>query len=90
MLNCEKASQLASKAMDEKLPFGQSLVLKLHLLICRGCSNFTQQLNFLQEASRHSRERIEFQLTGEAKQRIASALKVAGLESNRLVVRWYF
>ena len=75
MLNCEKASQLASKEMDEKLPLRQSLALKLHLLLCRGCSNFTRQLNFLREAARYSKKTIELQLTDEAKQRIIQALK---------------
>jgi len=75
MLNCEKASQLASRAMDEELSFRQNMALKLHLLLCRGCSNFTRQLNFLREASRHSGKRIEFKLADEAKRRIAKVLK---------------
>jgi len=75
MLNCEKASQLASRAMDEKLSFRQNMALKLHLLLCRGCSNFTQQLNFLREAAHHSGKRIEFKLADEAKRRISKVLK---------------
>jgi hypothetical protein len=75
MLNCEKASQLASRAMDEKLSFRLNMALKLHLLLCRSCSNFTQQLNFLREAVRHSGKRIEFKLADEAKRRIAKVLK---------------
>ena len=75
MLNCEKASQLASRAMDEKLPFRKNLALKLHLLLCRNCSNFTLQLNFLREASRYSEKRIEFQLAEKAKRRISKVLK---------------
>jgi Mn-dependent DtxR family transcriptional regulator len=75
MLNCEKASQLASRAMDEKLSFRQNMALKLHLLLCRSCSNFTQQLNFLREAARHSGKRIEFKLADEARRRIAKVLK---------------
>lgn len=75
MLNCEKASQLASRAMDEKLSFRQNMALKLHLLLCRSCSNFTQQLNFLREVSRHSGKKIGFKLADEAKRRIAKVLK---------------
>ena len=75
MLNCEKASQLASRAMDEKLSFRQNMALKLHLFLCRSCSNFTQQLNFLREVSRHSGKRIRFKLADEAKRRIAKVLK---------------
>jgi Putative zinc-finger len=75
MLNCEKASQLASRAMDEELSFRQNMALKLHLLLCRSCSNFTQQLNFLREASRHSGKRIGFKLADEARRRISKVLK---------------
>ena len=75
MLNCKQASQLASRAMDEKLSFWERAALKVHLFLCRNCTNFTQQLNFLREASRRSRFNRNFQLTAKAKQRIASAMK---------------
>lgn len=75
MLNCETASQLASRAMDEKLSFRQNMALNLHLLLCRSCSNFTQQLNFLRQVSRHSGKLIEFKLADEAKRRISKVLK---------------
>lgn len=75
MLNCKQASQLASRAMDEKLPFGKNLMLKMHLFLCRSCTNFTRQLLFLRKASLHFRNKHDFQLTEEAKQRIYNALK---------------
>ena len=75
MLNCKHASQLASQAMDEKLPFWKSSMLRMHLFLCRSCTNFTQQLVFLREASRRFRNNLDFQLTDEARQRIANALK---------------
>jgi predicted unusual protein kinase regulating ubiquinone biosynthesis (AarF/ABC1/UbiB family) len=74
MLNCKQASQLASRAMDEKLSFRESAALKVHLFLCRNCTNFTQQLNFLREASRRSRFNRNFKLTEKAKLRIASTL----------------
>ncbi|MBL0011421.1 MAG: zf-HC2 domain-containing protein [Nitrosomonas sp.] len=75
MLNCKQASQLASRSMDEKLPLWKNMVLKIHLILCRSCTNFTRQLVFLREASRYSRTNLDFQLTEEARQRIANALK---------------
>ncbi|MCB1937396.1 MAG: hypothetical protein KDF59_15820 [Nitrosomonas sp.] len=74
MLNCRQASQLASRAMDEKLPFWKSLSLKIHLLLCRSCDNFSKQLDFLRKVSRRSRVNPDFQLTDEAKRRIAATL----------------
>ncbi len=75
MLNCKQASQLASRAMDEKLPFWKNIALKMHLILCRSCTNFTRQLQFLRKASRRSRTNLDFQLTDEARQRIANTLK---------------
>lgn len=75
MLNCKQASQLASRAMDGKLPLWKNIALKMHLILCRSCTNFTRQLHFLRKASRRSRTNLDFQLTDEARQRIANALK---------------
>ena len=74
MLNCKKASQLASRAMDEKLPFWKNIVLKVHLLLCSNCKNFSRQLEFLREVSRRFTIIKEFELSPEAKQRISSKL----------------
>ena len=75
MLDCKQASQLASRSMDEKLPLWKNIMLMMHLLLCRSCNNFTRQLDFLRKASRRSRTNLDFQLTDEARQRIANALK---------------
>lgn len=75
MLNCKKASELNSRAMDEKLSFRENLALKIHLMLCRSCKNFTQQLAFLREASRHAQSGHNFNLSEEAKERIAKAIK---------------
>ncbi|MCB1936386.1 MAG: zf-HC2 domain-containing protein [Nitrosomonas sp. PRO4] len=74
MLNCKQASQLASRLMDEELPFWEKFSLKMHLFLCRSCSNFSRQLDFLRKVSRHDENMPDFQLTDEAKQRIANAL----------------
>ncbi len=74
MLNCKQASQLASRAMDEKLSIWKRLSLKIHLLICSNCKIFTDQLKFLREASRRFTTGHELKLSLEAKQRIAKKL----------------
>lgn len=75
MLNCKQASQLASRSMDEKLPLWKNMALQMHLILCRSCTNFTRQLYFLRKASRRYKTNLDFQLTEEARQRIANALK---------------
>ncbi len=75
MLSCKKASELNSRAMDEKLSFLENMALKIHLLLCRSCKNFTQQLTFLRDAVHHSQAKRNFHLSDEAKLRITRALK---------------
>lgn len=47
MLNCKHATHLMSEAQDRKLPLGERLPLRLHLLMCGGCRNYGKQLDFL-------------------------------------------
>jgi hypothetical protein len=75
MLNCKQASLLASRAMDERLPFREIMALRLHLWLCRNCTRFTKQLNFLRNTASHSKSYLDFRLTDEARQRIAQVLE---------------
>jgi len=75
MLNCKQASLLASRAQDEELQFLERMTLKLHLLLCRSCAHFTQQLSILREASQHARTHHHLHLTTEAKQQILQTLR---------------
>lgn len=52
MLNCKQASELLSQALDRKMTLRESISLRLHLLICHGCSNFSKQMTVMREACR--------------------------------------
>lgn len=52
MMNCQQATELMSQAQDRPLSLGERLGLRLHLLICTGCSNFRRQLEVLRQACR--------------------------------------
>ncbi len=75
MLNCKEASLLASRAQDEELKFWNNIKLRLHLLLCRNCAYFTQQLNFIRKASHHARTHNHLHLSTEAKQQILQTLR---------------
>lgn len=78
MLNCKQASELMSQAMDTKLPLGKKMSLKMHVLMCCGCSNFMNQISFLRKAARHfgtCNHCESMRLSDEAKKRIQEALK---------------
>lgn len=49
-LKCREAAKLASQRMDRRLSFGERVSLRVHLAICDGCTNFTNQIAFLRRA----------------------------------------
>jgi hypothetical protein len=57
ILSCKEATQLASQGLDRRLGFGQRAALRLHLVICEGCRNFTRQMAFLRKAMQRLAER---------------------------------
>jgi hypothetical protein len=50
MLSCKEVTRLVSQGLDRRLGFTERLRLRVHLLICDGCSNFTRQMAFLRRA----------------------------------------
>jgi len=56
MLMCKQVSHLVSEGMDRPLSFRERAGLTTHLLMCRGCRNFTAQMKLLREALRRQTE----------------------------------
>jgi len=52
MLNCRQASRLISEAQERPLSLAEKISLKLHVLMCAGCKNFSLQVPFLSKAMR--------------------------------------
>jgi predicted anti-sigma-YlaC factor YlaD len=50
MLSCKEASRLLSQGLDRQLGFGERVMLRVHLTICDGCTNFKDQVAFLRKA----------------------------------------
>ncbi|HEY9146712.1 MAG TPA: zf-HC2 domain-containing protein [Thiobacillus sp.] len=74
---CKETTVLASRAMDQRLPFSDRMALRLHLAICENCARFNRQL---QEMRRLFREEAAADdhaagLTAEARKRIATKLQ---------------
>ena len=59
MLTCKEVTQLLSQSQDRKLGLGERISLEMHLAMCRGCTNFKAQINFLREACRRYAGRDE-------------------------------
>ena len=49
-LSCREASRLLSASRDRKLGVGERVSLRLHLGLCKACTRFSRQLDFLSEA----------------------------------------
>ena len=52
MLNCKQASELLSQALDRNISLREKILLRLHLLICHGCSNFSKQMAVMRNMCR--------------------------------------
>lgn len=57
MLRCKQASELMSQSQDRTLTLKERMRLKLHLLICRGCSNCNKQMRFLHKTMQQFKDR---------------------------------
>lgn len=50
MLSCKETTHLLSEAQDRPLDLGERFALKMHLLMCKGCANYQQQMEFIRQA----------------------------------------
>ena len=74
---CKETSLLASRAMDERLPFADRLAMRMHLAICKNCARFNQQLQDMRRLFRTETTADDDAagLTPEARQRIATEMQ---------------
>jgi predicted anti-sigma-YlaC factor YlaD len=52
MLNCKSATRLVSEAQERPLSVRERMGLNIHLLMCSGCRNFSEQIPLLRQAMR--------------------------------------
>jgi len=82
MLTCKEVSKLVSLALDRRLPLNKRMAVRLHLLVCKMCSRYQQQLKFIHRAARdyYSRldsddDRLAVELGSEARKKITDTLR---------------
>lgn len=59
MLSCKEATRLMSQELDRPLGLSERIGLRLHVLICTGCSNFRRQMGAMRAFCRHYGERLK-------------------------------
>jgi len=52
MCHCDEVTRRVSESMDRKLPMGQRILVRMHLMMCRYCSRFRRQLQAIRNAAR--------------------------------------
>lgn len=49
-MNCQQATKLISESQERSLSLSEKMSLKVHVMMCSGCKNFSLQVPFLSEA----------------------------------------
>jgi len=52
MLTCKEATRLSSEALDRELSLRERLSLRMHIMMCKGCTNFEEQMHHLRDMTR--------------------------------------
>lgn len=82
MLTCKEVSRLASEALDRRLPFGQRVAMRLHLVMCHACRAYKKRLILLQKILRFYAAGKgldpEIKLSVKTRERIARLLSQTG------------
>jgi len=73
---CKETTELASRALDARLSFGERVSLRIHLAICANCTRFSQQIQNMRKVLRmDATEEDGPGLSQAARQRIESKLQ---------------
>jgi hypothetical protein len=85
MLSCKDASQIISQSLERKLTTRERFNLKLHLLICKYCKRFSQQIHSISVALKLSASEIEnddtIKMPSTAKKRITDLIAANSAQS---------
>lgn len=48
--NCREVTRLVLAGEDRRLRWGERAVVRMHLMVCEGCTNFVQQVALMRKA----------------------------------------
>jgi len=81
--NCAEMARLSSQRLEQALPLGTRLRMRLHCLICAWCHRYLQHLELMHQhlhhADEHAAASAKRGLSCEAKQRIVHQLHKASV-----------
>lgn len=56
MRNCREVTRLVLAGQDRRLTAGERLGVRMHLMMCHGCTEFHRQLGVMRQALDHWRQ----------------------------------
>ena len=56
MLSCRQSTRLMSEQHERELSTRERVELRMHTLLCKGCSNYRKQIAFIRRAAKAVRE----------------------------------
>ncbi|MDP1531273.1 MAG: hypothetical protein Q8M05_18015 [Rhodoferax sp.] len=62
MMNCQQATRLISESQERSLSLTEKMTLKMHVMMCSGCKNFSLQVPFLSKAMKAYAKREDDEL----------------------------
>jgi hypothetical protein len=79
MFSCKNVTQMLSESLDRKLPFYQRIGMRIHLVMCKFCSRYQEQLFFLRKTAHlisesSEKSNISIQLSSEVGKRIKESM----------------
>ncbi|WP_281281335.1 zf-HC2 domain-containing protein [Peteryoungia ipomoeae] len=54
MFRCDEVARSASRLLDGELGFWTRLKIRVHLVMCRGCRTFVEQMRVTRDISAHA------------------------------------
>lgn len=76
MLNCKQIIELASNSLDKSLPWPIRWQMKFHLLMCKSCHLYLNQIRFIQKAAAGINNRcLNISLPDAARKRIRDRIE---------------
>jgi predicted anti-sigma-YlaC factor YlaD len=49
MMSCKEVTHLLSQQQERKLSSTETLTLRVHLMMCSGCANFSSNMTFMRK-----------------------------------------
>lgn len=79
MLSCKETSQLLSQSLDRQLTLRERFALQFHLMLCKYCKRFSQQLQIIRVSVKALIDDVEkndtIKISSAAKKRISNVLQ---------------